>query len=302
MAQQLSDLQGLCIPNTLMFEQGPNGLVRAAVITPHAEATIYLHGAHLTHYRPVGQKPLLFMSDKSHFDPAKPIRGGVPICFPWFGPRADDPSAPMHGFARLQTWTVESASQLPDKSVAISFRLHPTDATRALWPVSFSAHYRVTVGPSLDLAMEVLNASTKPIVFEEALHTYFLVGDVRRVSISGLANAAYLDRTGKARHPVESEDPIFIAAETDRAYFDSRETCCIDDPVFARRIVIEKAGSETTVVWNPWIAKAKAMPDFGDDEWPDVLCIESANIGPNAVTLPPDRHHTLSVRYTSEPR
>jgi glucose-6-phosphate 1-epimerase len=302
MAQLLSDLQSLCIANTLAFEEGPGGLLRAAIFTPHAEATVYLHGAHVTHYRPVGQKPLLFLSDKSQFDPTKPIRGGIPICFPWFGPRSGGPSSPMHGFARVRPWVVESTVQAPDKSVTIIFRLDSTEATRALWPVSFTAWYRVTIGPSLGLALEVHNTSAEPFTFEEALHTYFSVGDIRQLAITGLADAAYVDRTDGMKRKTQDEAPIAIAAETDRTYLDSRTACFIDDPAFARRISIEKTGSDTTVLWNPWIAKAKAMPDFGDDEWTDMLCIESANAGANAVALAPDRRHSLSVRYTSEPR
>ncbi|MCY2951940.1 MAG: D-hexose-6-phosphate mutarotase [Planctomycetota bacterium] len=302
MGQLLSDLQGLCIANTLSFEEGPNGLLRAAIVTPHAEATVYLHGAHVTHYRPVGQKPLLFMSDKSHFDSAKPMRGGIPICFPWFGPRAGDPSSAIHGFARVQPWTVESTAELPDKSVTITLRLDSTDATLRIWPFSFAARYRVTIGPSLNLSLEVQNTSLKAITFEEALHSYFSVGDVRQLSISGLANTSYLDKTDGMKRKTQDDAPITIAGETDRVYLDARMPCFIDDPTLARRIIIEKTGSDTTVLWNPWIAKAIAMPDFGEDEWTRMLCIESANAGPNAVTVAPDRRHTLAIRYTSEPR
>jgi len=302
MAQQLSDLQGLAIANALTFEEGPNGLLRAAIFTPHAEATVYLHGAHVTHYRPVGQKPLLFLSERSCFEPAKPIRGGIPICFPWFGPRENDPAAPMHGFARVLPWTVESTSAGADKSVSIELKLESSDATQRYWPYSFIARCRINIGLSLNVALQVRNTSADSLSFEEALHAYFSVGDVRQVAITGLANTTYLDRMDSGRQKLQNDQPISIAAETDRAYLDARLPCVIDDPVLARRIKIEKTGSESTVLWNPWIDKAIAMPDFGDEEWMSMVCLESGNVRQNAVALPPGQTHTLAVRYLSEIR
>ncbi|HEX2972332.1 MAG TPA: D-hexose-6-phosphate mutarotase [Tepidisphaeraceae bacterium] len=302
MTQQLSDLQALAIPHTLIFEEGPQGLLRAAIITPHGEAAIYIQGAHVTHYRPTGQKPLLFLSEQSHLEPGKPIRGGVPIVFPWFGPRAGDQSAPAHGFARILPWIVESTHESPDRSITLAFRLDSSDLTRKLWPYDFTARYQVTVGASLDLSLEVQNRSAEAFQFEEALHTYLAVGDVRQTAITGLADTLYLDKTESMARKTQGPDPLGIAGETDRVYLNTRAACFVDDPVIGRRITIEKSGSDTTVVWNPWIAKAKAMADFGDDEWPSMLCIESANALDNAVNLAPGQRHTLQVRYLSEPR
>jgi glucose-6-phosphate 1-epimerase len=301
--QSLGDLQSrLAIPDVVRFEHGPGGLVRIAVNSPLAQAAVYLHGAHVAHYRPAGQRPVLFMSAKSLFDPAKPIRGGIPICFPWFGARGGDPAAPLHGFCRLRRWNVESVSPRPDGAVSLVLALHDTDDTRTIWPFAFALRYSITIGGSLDLALEVHNSSSQPITFEEALHTYLAVADAREVSVSGLAGAAFIDRADGMKRKQQDPQPIRIAAETDRLYLNTQSTCVIDDPKGGRRIVIEKSGSDSTVVWNPWIAKAKAMPDFGDEEWPNMLCVETANAAENAVTLSANRRHRMEAGIRIEPR
>jgi glucose-6-phosphate 1-epimerase len=249
--------------------------------TPEAEAHIYKHGAHVAHFQPRGQKPVLWMSTKSWFEPGKPIRGGVPICFPWFGPKKDDPSAPGHGLARLRDWTVE---HLVDHSLVFALALAP-----------WEARFTVAVSAALTMTLEVRNTGTKPEQFEEALHTYLAVGDIRQVSVTGLENTDYLDNTVGLARKNQGNEPIRFTGETDRVYLDTRATCIVNDPVWNRRLIIEKSGSDATVVWNPWIAKAKAMPDFGDDEWPGMLCIETANCKQHAVTLAPGATHKMQA-------
>jgi glucose-6-phosphate 1-epimerase len=290
------------IPGGLRFEAGPKGLIRAVVATPQAGAQVYLHGAHVTHYQPRGERPVLFMSAHSWFEPGKPIRGGVPIVFPWFGPRASDPSAPAHGFARLAEWHMESATQAADGSVTLVLGLDAAKATNPAWPHAYELRYRVGVGGTLGLFLEVRNTSDGAITFEEALHTYLAVSDVRRVSIAGLAGADYLDKTDGMRRKTQGPDPIRITGETDRVYLNTQTTCVVDDPAGGRRLVVNKQGSDVTVVWDPWVAKAQAMPDFGDDEWPQMLCIETCNAADHAVTLPPGHRHEMRATIRSEPR
>lgn len=276
------------IPSALRFEPGTHNLVRAAITTPHADAHVYLHGANVTGFQPRGERPVLFLSDKSHFETGKPIRGGVPICYPWFGAHENDSRAPMHGTARLNEWTIESATAIADGSVALTLT----------WT---NCRYRVRVGPTLTLSLEVRNETTAPYRFEAALHTYFAVGDSRQIRIEGLAGAEYLSKVENVSGQREGADPIRVARETDRVYFDTRTSCVIHDPVWHRRIINEKIGSHTTVVWNPWIDKSKALPDFGDDEWRNMVCIETCNVKRNAVTLPPGKAHVLEARIRVVP-
>ena len=284
----ISDLQRrFGIPGVVQVDSGSGSLPRVVVTGDLASAELYLHGAHLTKFQPRGAKPVLFMSGKSWFEANKPIRGGVPVCFPWFGPKAGSPESPAHGFARLRDWELESCARQADGAVRVGFALESDESTVRL---SF------TIGGSLDMDLEV--RSKAALTFEEALHTYFLVGDVRRVGVEGLENTDYLDKTDSFRRKTQPPEAIRITSETDRTYLNTRAACVVRDPVLDRTIRVEKEGSDTTVVWNPWIAKAKAMPDFGDDEWPEMICVETANVGDRAVRLQAGETHRMKVRIT----
>jgi glucose-6-phosphate 1-epimerase len=286
-------LRSFEIPGLARFEPGAGGLTRLAVTTPISEAHIYLHGAHVTHFQPSGQAPVLFLSERSFFENGKPIRGGVPVCFPWFAARAGRPESPAHGFARTREWEVESLSVAGDQTVLAVLRLAADDATRAHWPHDFVLRHHIAIGAQLGMMLEVENVSGEPFQFEEALHSYFAVGDAREVRITGLENAGYLDKTDAFRPKTQGPEPLRFTGETDRTFENTRATCVLHDPRATRRITVEKSGSATTVVWNPWIAKAAAMPDFGDDEWPRMACIETANAGANAITLSPGAKHAM---------
>jgi len=283
------------LPDKVRIEAGRGGLRRVVVDAALANAEIYLQGAHVTHFQPCGQKPVLFMSGKSWFEAGKPIRGGVPICFPWFGPRQDGRQGPLHGFARLQEWELTGAETASDGTVEIGFRFVSNAATREQWDGDFEMNYRIRVGAALGLELRVRNVSSHPIRIEEALHTYLAVSDARQVSIEGLAGTTYSDRVGTPHTETEGAAPIRITGETNRIYMNTRSTCIVHDPGWQRRLVVEKTGSETTVVWNPWTTQARAMPDFGDDEWPTMLCIETCNVREHAVTIVPGQSHAMGA-------
>ncbi len=288
------------LPYEVRIDAGRGGLQRVLVETPLAEAEIYRHGAHVTHFQPRGQKPVLFMSEKSSFEAGKPIRGGVPICFPWFGAREDGRPGPAHGFARLLEWELTGAEEAGDGDIEIHLRLVSREATHKEWAGDFELNYAVRIGTALSLKLDVRNTSNQEMRIEEALHTYLAVSDVRKASIEGLAGVTYSDRVGTPHTETEGAKAIRITAETDRIYLNTRSTCVVDDPGWGRRVVVEKSGSNTTVVWNPWIAKAKAMPDFGDEEWPGMLCIETCNVREFGVTLAPGQSHTMGAVIRTE--
>lgn len=287
-----SALRRLEIPGIAAFEPGEGHLPRLAVRSSLAEAHIYLHGAHVTHFQPRGKAPILFMSQRSVFAADKPVRGGVPVIFPWFGPRANHPESPAHGFARTSEWQIESLSEDGDGVVTATFELVADERTRALWPFDFKLSYRIAIGHTLTLTFEVENTGPESFAFEDALHTYFSVADVRQTATSGLENTEYVDKTDNFQRKKQGPEPIRITSETDRVFESTRTTCVVDDPGLQRKVTVEKSGSQTTVVWNPWIAKAAAMADFGDDEWPKMLCIETANAGANTITLAPGKTHS----------
>ncbi|MBN8217944.1 MAG: D-hexose-6-phosphate mutarotase [Spirochaetes bacterium] len=277
----------------LRFEAGPGGLVQAVIQTPSAKARLALHGAHLMEWTPANSSPVLWMSGRSQLEARKPIRGGVPICWPWFGAHADA-NLPMHGFARLSNWTVESASRGADGVVHLALFLDPKDVPPAGWPHAWGLRYEIEVGPDLILRRTTRNTGGEPFSFTAALHTYFTVGDVRQVRLHGFENHGFLDRLTGLRH-VETA-PVQFAGETDRIYPTHSGAAEIEDPALKRRIRIEKRGSGSSVVWNPHVQKARSLPDFGDDEWPSMLCVEAANVLEDAVTLGAGEAHVLEVR------
>ena len=288
----------------IRFENGEGGMPRLMISTALAEAEIYVHGAHVAKFAPhagAGNgKPLLFLSKRAVFNESKPIRGGVPICFPWFGPRANDPSAPAHGFARTKAWTPESIAVNGSGEVTATFAMSADEQTRQFWPYDFTARYTVTVGEHLYLSLNVTNTGAAAFGFEEALHSYLLVGDVHSVVVHGLEGTTYLDKMKEGQQVIQA-DAIHFVGETDRVYLNTHSTCRVDDPANDRVIVVEKSGSRSTVVWNPWIEKSRGFSDFGDDEWPGMVCIETCNVGENAVSLSPGSNHRMTATIFSEP-
>ena len=285
----------IALPAGVTRQPGHGGLERLRIETATCTGEIYLHGAHVTAWQPRGAAPVIWMSRASVFAPGRPIRGGIPICFPWFGPHPSDSSRPAHGFARLRLWTLDAVERTADDAVAVTLSLQTGAETRELWPHRSALTFTAIFGPQLSLELRVRNLGDDACAIQEALHTYFAVGDIRAVAIEGLAGATYLDKVRNGARCVQDAAPIRFAGETDRPYLDTEATTTIVDTSLARRIVIEKRGSRTTVVWNPWIAKAAAMPDFGDDEWPSMVCVETANAVDNALTLAPGAEHRLQA-------
>lgn len=288
----------IALPEGSRLDRGSGGLERLVVETPRAEAHVYLHGAQVTHFQPRTGRPVLFLSKKSGFVggmPGKAIRGGVPISFPWFAAKAGDASAPSHGFARLVAWELVDVRRDGEERVVARLRLVANDLTRRWFPHDFACTFTVTVGGELGLELAVENAGNGPMRFEQALHTYFAVGDVRRTLLLGLESKTYVDKVaGFARKPPAAA-PLGIEGETDRIYLEAPPRITIEDPVGARSIRVENAGAANTVVWNPWIDKAKAMADLGDDEWAEMICVETANVGEDALELAAGGSHTMRV-------
>ena len=289
-------LRAFELPRKAVFENGPGGLVQLIVTTALAQARIFLHGAHVADFQPAGEKPVLFMSAESVFARGRAIRGGVPVIFPWFGPRADDATSPAHGFARTKDWKLESLSEKSTGEIIAVFSLAADEETRALWPHEFAIRYEVTIGASLEMALEVTNTGMSPFTFEDALHTYFSVSDVHQVEVHGLEGAEYIDKTDEQKRKHHDAGPIRFTSETDRVFLNTETTCTLVDEKLGRRVVVEKSGSATTVVWNPWIKKSASLPDFGDNEWPGMCCIETANAADNALTLAPGGTHRTVAR------
>ena len=288
------------ISGSLIFEASPGGLTRAVISTPLAEGDIYLQGAHVAHWTPRGQKPVLFMSCKSFFAPGKAIRGGIPIIFPWFGGRSDGKPGPAHGFARSVEWSVEKTGLVDNGTVEIVFGLAADDASRALGFDAFTARFTVSIGAELVMALDIGNQDDQPLRCEEALHTYLAISDIRNVSVQGLEGTNYIDKTDNFVRKVRPQEPIAIAKETDQVHLDTDATCTVSDPTWNRKIIVSKTGSQSTVVWNPWIAKTAGMADMAPDEWERMICVETANAADNTLVIEPGGTHRLTTTISVE--
>jgi glucose-6-phosphate 1-epimerase len=300
--QRLTD--DFAIPGVLSFSTTEHGLIRAQITTPACTAELYLQGAHLTQWQRTGHDPVLFLSDRSEFKPGKPIRGGIPVCFPWFGPRTPTPAnsrtdGPSHGFARITDWTLAFAAISGD-DLHLTLTLGPDENTRALGFDHFQVAYELILGAELHLKFTVANTGAEPLYIEEALHTYLHVGDVQQIAVIGLSDTEYLDKTQNYSRHLQAETPLRITKETDRPYLDTEAPVDVDDPTLRRRLTVSKTGSKTTVVWNPWSELSAKLHDMTPDGWRTMLCIETANANLNRLTIEPTAHHTMSARILAQ--
>jgi len=273
--------------------EGHGGLPRVQITGSFGEGEMYLHGAHVTSWKPVGGDEVLFVSSKSRWEEGQAIRGGIPICFPWFRAKVDDAHAPAHGFVRTKMWQLESIAE-NDGRVAVSTFTESDAETRRWWPAEFRLVHRVIFGSELKLDLVCTNTGTTPLRFEEALHTYNRVADVARVRLQGLDTVRFLDNTDANKEKTQRGD-VVIASQTDNAYVDTESEIDLLDAHMRRRIRLKKANSLTTVVWNPCRDGAARLRDLGDGEWTQFLCVEASNILGAAVLLEPGQTHTMSA-------
>jgi len=276
---------------------GVNGLPRIRLTHPSgASVELYQHGAHVTSWKTVQGAELLFLSRESRFEREHPIRGGIPVVFPQF---SDDGPLPKHGFARTNEWTLADSGQTPAGDVFATLRFEADAGTLRLWPYRFALEYSVCLSGGLKIRLAVLNTGALPLQFQAALHTYFLVADIRRTAVLGLKGVEYADSLRPGAREKEQGERIEFGRETDRVYLQAPNRLSVRDEGNARSILVEKQGMNDVVVWNPWIDKAKRMEDFGDEEYRNIVCVETGNIG-DPFTLSPDARWegvtTFSVR------
>jgi glucose-6-phosphate 1-epimerase len=288
------------IPGIAQVISGSGGLPKIAVTTPSASAEIYLHGAQVTSWQPAGAEETIFLSEHAQWQDGRAIRGGIPICFPWFRAKAGDPLAPAHGFVRTKEWRLDSVTTDEDGSVIVVCSTDSDDSTRRWWPHEFRLVNRVTIGRTLRLELIAKNIGSTPLSFEEALHTYFRVGDAENVRVCGLDQIRYLDNADGNREKVQSGDLSF-AAVTDNAYLNTQGPVSLIDPTLHRTVLTEKENSATTVVWNPWQQGASSLSDLGNDEWRRMICVEASNILGAAVPLAPGQEHSMLATLSIVP-
>lgn len=282
------------------FEANADGIVIVDVDNAAAHARIALQGAHLMTWAPrTQQQPVIWLSSAAKVARGKSIRGGVPVCWPWFGPHASEPGFPAHGFARTVAWELVDVQVPTPPSTRLIFTLPTTSIPRAQWPHASALELRLDIGTALVCELVTRNLGDAPMVIGDALHTYFAVGDVRKTEVRGLDGLTYIDKVGAPANRQQTGG-VTVAGEVDRIYLGSSAECTIEDPTWQRRIRIAKRGSNTTVVWNPWQEKATKMGDLGAEGYLGMLCVESANAADDVATIPPRGEHRLWVRYSVE--
>ena len=286
------------IKGQLAFRDAGDGFIVIDIDNSHCTASIAVQGAHLMTWTPKGERPVIWMSPVAKLAHGKSIRGGVPICWPWFGAHATESSFGGHGFARTVDWDVIGTEALDDGSTQISFAI--ANINREQWPHQAPAEIHMTIGLVLEMALVTENQGEETITVGDALHTYFCVGDVSKTTIRGLADCDYIDKVGETARRKQAGD-ISIASEVDRIYLDQGQDVVIEYPVLERESRIGKQGSHSTKVWNPSIDKTLSMGDFGsDDGYLGMVCVESANADADVVQLAPGESHNLWVRYSVE--
>jgi glucose-6-phosphate 1-epimerase len=288
------------IGSELIFEQLASGITLIEIDTPLATATISLEGGQVVTWHPKSQaEPVLWVSKLAHFVPGKAIRGGVPICWPWFGAHPTNPKLPSHGYARITPWQVRVTEILSDGTLRICLTMGENELAKLHWPQQVVLTIEVIVGDTLTIKLTSTNESSQNITLTEGLHTYFNVGDVSTTRVHGFDGVEYVDLTrNNARHV--QNGPITFEAELGRIFLNSQESCVIEDQAFRRRINVEKQGSLSTAVWNPWSETASTISDLGADGWRNMVCVEGANALDNTVTISPNASHTHVARYSAE--
>jgi glucose-6-phosphate 1-epimerase len=277
------------IPGRLRFQDSGPGLPVAEITTPDAAARVALQGGQVLEWQPTGHKPVIWISRAAVYQPGKGVRGGVPVCWPWFG-QAEGKVA--HGFVRARMWEVREAKVDLAETVMLRLGIKDDESTRAQWDHAFDLELVVTVGAALKMELVTRNTGTVPFTITDGLHTYFRVGDVHQIKVHGLDGAEYLDKVRDFARERQT-GAVTFSGETDRVYINTTADCLIEDPVLARTIRVAKAGSASTVVWNPWTEKEKAFSDMAAGEYADMVCVETVNASPDEVTVVPGGKHSL---------
>ncbi len=309
MPQSLAELQQrFAVRDHVSFHEDEPGMLQMRVVAHLSEATVYLQGAHLTRWTPARGNPVLYLSPKSALAPGKPIRGGMPVLFPWFGPRwnaaefdaAHGTTSPMHGFARTEVWTVDRVHLNPDGEIHVTLSLDPSEQARSLGYGDFHAVVDFRFGAELQQALTVTNRGTEPMVFEEGLHSYYAVSDVPAARLLGLRGSTYLDKRDNMVRKVQRETEFAWTRDVDQVHVHTAEPLVLRDPVGKRSIHITKEGSQTTVIWNPWSVLTPAFTDLQEDSWQHFVCVETVNALDDRITLAPGASHGMAVTVRVE--
>jgi glucose-6-phosphate 1-epimerase len=286
--------------DAISFREISDGIVIVEIDNVFATASVSLYGGHIVSWHPKSQsKPVLWVSELVKFQQGKAIRGGVPICWPWFGAHPTNAALPGHGYARITPWELTSVQTLSNGATELNLSLSKSDLVQSHWQSEVLLELKITVGETLELSLTTVNKSDHQVIFTEGLHTYFKISDIGNIRVLGLEGSDYIDLVNQ-NELRKQQDAVTFDGELGRIFLDNQATCVIEDHAFDRRIRIEKTGSNSTAVWNPWLNVASKMDDLGAVGWRDMVCVESANAMENFVTLVSGAKHNMLVTYTAD--
>ena len=282
------------IEGELGFAELENDLIFITVSNKYADADICLYGGHVTSFKPRNSMEILWMSPDSNFEVGKAIRGGIPVCFPWFGPHKTDPEKPQHGFARLMYWDMLETTILPSGETMVRLQLCSSEVTKTYWPHDFCAELTVVVGTTLAVALKVTNTSDVPFEYTSALHSYYYLSAIDNIAVTGLEGITYYNQnTGE--NGVQDESLLQINEPLTRHYLDTETPVVIEDSIFRRQIKVDKSGSKVTTVWNPGEETCAKIDDLPDDAWETFVCVEAVNAFDDVILLAPHELHETSA-------
>lgn len=283
---------------TITHTTGNGGLPMITVSNSHADALISVYAGQVLSFQPRGAADVLFVSEKAYYAPGKAIKGGVPICWPWFGADPEGKGRPAHGFMRNRMWEVWETRGNADGSDTVILGVSSSPETLAIWQHSFTLAMEITVGKTLQLALVTRNTGNAPFSITQAMHTYFAVGDIAQTVVTGLAGTQYIDKAAGAGCALKQQDgAVSVAAEVDRVYLGVPPVLAIVDGALNRTIRIASAGSKTAVVWNPWAEIAAGMADLQDDDYIRFVCVETTNAADDVVEVPAGGEYRLVAEY-----
>jgi glucose-6-phosphate 1-epimerase len=282
------------IEGELGFSEADGDMVSVTIFNKYADVEICLYGAQVMRFIPHGSFDVLWVSSESFFEEGKPIRGGIPICFPWFGPHSIDPSKPMHGFARLMNWEVVETSSIETGETMVCLQLCSSEETKQYWPFDFCAKLTVVVGKALEIKLNITNTGDQDFEYSAALHSYFNVSGIENINIKGLQGVSYYNGFENELNTQE-EELLEIHQEENRRYVDTESDCVINDPIFNQAIRVSKKGSKVTVVWNPGEETASKMEDMPDDGYEAFVCVETVNAYNDTIKLSAGEDHTTAT-------
>lgn len=286
------------IAGQLKLIAGKGGLPMIQIETAKAKALISIHAGQVLSYKPAGEaEDVLFLSEKAYYQDGKAIKGGAPVCWPWFGADPEGKGRPGHGFVRNRGWNLVATEALANGDIKVTVGLDDTPETQAIWPYAFSLRQEIVIGDTLNLSLITRNTGKEKFTITQAFHTYFKVGDITRAKVLGLTGCDYLDKAGGGSAQRHQTGDVTIDAEVDRIYLNVGNTLTIADGALNRRIQITSQGSKTAVVWNPWEKIARDMADLEDDDYKRLLCVETTNAANDVVEVAASGECSLVANY-----